>query len=186
MKSRLYYKLGLALLICSGALACTYAAYDVGVGHVWGTLLVSVGLGKRNPVVPALKETVVTAGNELTVAGHTQTLREVPPEVLEQRLAWAGIHLKDGWVSFAGQTLESVVAEFNQHNVRQLVIGEEGTRHLLVGGKFRVTDVNGFLAALAVTHGVKAVVVSRQPDGQSQVVVLSGGAPGSADARMAE
>jgi transmembrane sensor len=186
VKSRLYYKLALGLLIGSGVLACTYAAYDADVSHVWGTLLVGVGLGKRNSVAPAVKETIVAAGNELSVAGDTRTIREISQEELEQRLAWAAIHLKDGWVSFAGQTLESVVTEFNQHNARQLVIGDEGTRHLLVGGKFRVTDVDGFLAALAVTNGVKAIVVSRQPDGQSQVIELSGGTPGSGDPRMAQ
>lgn len=174
---RRYYKLALSLLIGSGLLACTYAAYDARlVGHVWGTILHSVGLGKGSAVP---KERVVAAVREIIISGDALAVRPVSSAELEQRLAWATIHLKDGWLSFAGQTLESVVAEFNQHNARQLVIGDEGTRRLRVGGKFRVTDIDGFLAALTVTHGVKAVV-SAQPGVQSEMIVLTGGQAGSA------
>jgi hypothetical protein len=173
---RRHYKLGIGLLIGSGLLACSYAAYDGGVSHIWGTLLLTVGFGKDTSRVT---ETRVEGGNELIVVGHTRTVRQVSPEELEQRLAWAAIHLQDGWMWFVGQTLESVVAEFNQHNARQLVIDEEGTRHLRVGGKFRVTDLDGFLAALEVTHGVK-VRVSSPPGTQFEVIALSGGHPGSA------
>ena len=157
-------------------LACTCAAYDVGVGHMWGTLLVAVGFGKKDP---ASKETIVTAGNQLSVDGSRVTVRQVPAVELSQRLAWAAIHLKDGWLSFEGQTLENVAAEFNMRNARQLVINDPETRQLRVGGKFRVTDVDGFLAALAITHGVKAVALP--PQGNSApVIMLSGGGPGSA------
>jgi ferric-dicitrate binding protein FerR (iron transport regulator) len=103
----------------------------------------------------------------------------VPPEVLSQRLAWARIHQRNGWIAFRGETLETVAAEFNRYNGRQLVMGDAATGHLLVGGKFRLTDVDGFLAALEVTHGVKAVV--SPPGGrQPAVIVLIGGVSGSA------
>jgi hypothetical protein len=169
------FKLALSLLIGSGVLACTCAAYDVDVGHLWGTLMQVVGVRQRIP----RQEVILTAGQELSVAGSTATLRYVPAEAVTQRLAWAGIRLKDGWVAFQGQTLESVIEELNRHNARQLVIGDHTVGRLRIGGKFRVTDVDGFLAALAVTHGVKAAV--SPPDSNTpQVIVLTGGGPGSA------
>jgi ferric-dicitrate binding protein FerR (iron transport regulator) len=171
----LHFKLGVSLLAGSGMLACTCAAYDVNVRQVWGTFLEAVGLAGKGS---ASKETIVEAGNELSVDGRKVSLRQVPPDVLAQRLAWAGIHLKDGWLSFEGQTLESVVAEFNRHNGRQLLIGDRATGQLRVGGKFRVSDLDGFIAALALTHGVKAVVSAPQGAGPA-TVLLHGGAAGS-------
>jgi len=173
---RSHIKLGLSLLVCSGALACTCAAYDVDVRHLCGRLLRAVGLGQGNL---APKETIVAAGNELSVAAHTVTLSHVPPDALAQRLAWAGIYLKDGWIWFQGQTLENVVAEFNRYNERQLMIGDGATGRLRVGGKFRVTDLDGFVAALAVPHGVKAIPATlggKTPG----VTILVGGGSGSA------
>jgi ferric-dicitrate binding protein FerR (iron transport regulator) len=143
---------------------------------MWGTLLGAVGLGKTSSDA---KETIVEAGQELSVDGDTRALKRVPPDAVAQRLAWAEIHLKDGWLSFRGQTLENVVAEFNQHNARQLIIGDVATGRLRVGGKFHVTDIDGFLGALAVTHGVRAVVYPPQGK-RAAVIVLTGGEAGSA------
>jgi ferric-dicitrate binding protein FerR (iron transport regulator) len=168
------FKLALNVLLGSGALACTCAAYDVDVVHFWGTLLQVVGLRHPFPT----REVVVGSGQELTVSGRTFTLRDVPAETVAQRLAWAGIRLRDGWVAFQGQTLESVVEEFNHHNARQLVIGDVAIRQLRIGGKFRVTDIDGFLAALAVTHGVRAL--RSPPGGNPDIIVLVRSASGSA------
>jgi len=167
----------MSLLISGGVLACTCAAYDVDVGHMWGAIRWAVGLGWRSTKSTS-KETIVTAGNELSVDGQTMTVKKMPPEALDRRLAWSRIQQKDGWIAFRGETLEIVAAEFNQHNGRQLVMGDAATAHLLVGGKFRVTDVDGFLSALEVTHGVKAVL--SPPRGRKpQVLVLIGGVSGS-------
>jgi len=173
---RSHLKPAVSLLICSGVLACTCAAYDVYVGQLWGTLLHAVGIRQRSEVAP---EIMVAAGHELSIHGRTHTLKQLPADELEQRLAWAGIHLKDGWLAFQGQTLENVVTEFNRHNDRQLVIGDVATGQLRVGGKFRVTDVDGFVAALAVTHGVRAIR-SAPAGNQPRVILLLAGSSGSA------
>jgi len=173
---RSHFKLGMSLILCSAVLACTCAAYDMDVWRMWATLRLRF---RPVPTDLVTKETIVAAGNELRVDRHRMTVTKVPPEVLSQRLAWARIHQKNGWIAFRGETLETVAAEFNRYNGRQLVIGDAATGHLLVGGKFRLTDVDGFLAALEVTHGVKAVV--SPPGGrQPAVIVLIGGVSGSA------
>lgn len=176
---RSHFKLGISLLICSGVLACTCAAYDVDVGHVWRALRRAVGFGPAS-VEAASKETMVTAGNELSFDGRRVTVRKVPRDAIDQRLAWTRIHQKDGWIAFRGETLETVAAEFNLHNGRQLVMGDAATGHLRVGGKFRVTDLDGFLSALEVTHGVKAVPSFPAGGRKPQVLVLIGGVSGSA------
>ena len=170
---RLRFKLGAGLLTGSVVLACTCAAYDVDVRHMWGTLLRVTGFGLA-PRGPVTNETIVTAGNELSVDGPRVTVTKVPPAGLAQRLAWSRIHLQGGWIAFQGETLETVAAEFNQHNGRRLVMGDAATANLRVGGKFHLTDLDGFLAALEVTHGVKAIPAptnGRKPP----VLVLIGG-----------
>jgi len=163
------FKLRMSLLTCGVVLACTCAAYDVNVRHMWGALLQVTGT----------KDTIVAAGNELSVDGRRMTVTKVPPDVLAQRLAWARIHLQSGWIAFQGETLETVAVEFNRHNGRQLVMGDAATAHLRVGGKFHLTDLDGFLAALEVTHGVKAIPAP--PNGREPpVLVLIGGESASA------
>jgi ferric-dicitrate binding protein FerR (iron transport regulator) len=167
------FKLGVSLLTCSAVLACTCAAYDVHVRHMWGALLRATGFALV-PRGPVAKETIVAAGNELSVEGRRVTVTKVPPDALAQRLAWARIHQKDGWIAFQGETLETVAAEFNRHNGRRLVMGDAATAQLRVGGKFHLTDLDGFLAALEVTHGVKAIPAP--PSGRKPpVLVLIGG-----------
>jgi transmembrane sensor len=146
------------------------------VWRMWATLRLRF---RPVPTDLVTKETIVAAGNELRVDRHRMTVTKVPPEVLSQRLAWARIHQKNGWIAFRGETLETVAAEFNRYNGRQLVMGDAATGHLLVGGKFRLTDLDGFLAALEVTHGIKAVV--SPPSGRRPAfIVLIGGVSGSA------
>jgi hypothetical protein len=171
---RSHFKLGVSLILGSAVLACTCAAYDVDVRHMWGTLLQAAGFGPA-PGDLVTKGTIsLAAGNELSVDGSRVTVKKVPSEELAQRLSWARIQQKDGWIAFRGETLETVAAEFNRHNDRQLVMGDAATGHLRVGGKFRLTDIDGFLAALQVTHGVKAIL-SPQNARNPAVVVLIGG-----------
>ena len=139
-------------------------------------LLQVVGLRSPEPTGRPAREIIVSAGDELSIAGNTQTLAHVPPDELERRLAWAGMYQQDGWLAFRGQSLESVATEFNRHNERQLRIGDPQIARLQVGGKFRVTDVDGFVAALGVTHGVKATV-SRSGTQFGAVITLTGGRP---------
>src|SRR5260370_31810700 len=88
------FKLGVSLLICSAVLACTCAAYDVDVRHMWGTLLRAAGFG-LTPKSPVTRETIVTAGNELSVDGRKVTVTKVSPDAMAQRSAWTPIHQND-------------------------------------------------------------------------------------------
>jgi hypothetical protein len=183
---RLLYQTLLALLLSGAAVACAYAALKIDFRQVVHGLMQAVGIrhgahGGNHP-----PEILVSAGNELTISGPLQTLKPIGPEEVARRLAWAGMYEQDGWLNFRGQSLEMVAAEFNRHNRRQLRIGDPRTGRLLVGGKFRVNDVEGFVAALGMTHGVRATLASSglagSGDPLGDVITLSGGnSPGSAE-----
>ena len=175
-----YQTLG-ALLLCGAAIACAYAALKIDYRQVVHGLLRVVGIqhGAHGGKPPA--EIIISAGNELTISGNLQSIRPIGPDELARRLAWAGMYEKDGWLNFRGQSLEMVAAEFNRHNRRQLRIGDPRTGALLVGGKFRVNDLEGFVAALGMTHGVRATLAGSS-DHFGDLITLSGGnSPGSAE-----
>jgi len=181
---RTCYQTLFALLLCGAAIACAYAALKIDYRQVVHGLLRAVGIqhgahGAHGGKRPA--EIIIAAGNELTISGNLQSIRPIGPDELARRLAWAGMYEKDGWLNFRGQSLEMVVAEFNRHNRRQLRIGDPRTGALLVGGKFRVNDLEGFVAALGMTHGVRATLAGSS-DHFGDLITLSGGnSPGSAE-----
>jgi transmembrane sensor len=98
-------------------------------------------------------------GDQWSISGNQVSVVRVSPEELSDRLAWAPVLPKAGSFEFHGETLQQAVAAFNRYNSRQLVVRDAATGRLRVGGKFRTTDVDGFVAALQVTHGVRAVRV---------------------------
>ncbi len=167
--------LGLTVLIMGGLVACTCLAVDVDVGQMLSGLLQVAGLRASEQTGRPSREIIVSAGYQLSIAGNTQTMASVPRDELASRLAWAGMYQQDGWLAFRGQSLQSVATEFNRHNERQLVIADPQTGRLQVGCKFRATDLEGFVAALGVTHGVKAIV-SRPGTQFGESITLTGGA----------
>jgi len=174
------YKPRLLLLIGGVAIACTCAALTVDFRQVVHGLLHAVGIPSRPAGGQHPAEIIVSAGNELTIDGRVERITPIAPEELARRLAWAGVYAAGGWLEFRGQTLETAIAEFNRHNKRQLRVADPQIGRLVIGGRYREDDVEAFLAALALTHGVKAV-----PGGPlGDVITLTGGnASGSAEIR---
>jgi hypothetical protein len=178
---RTCYQTLFALLLCGAAIACAYAALKIDFRQVAHGLLQAVGIHPGAPGGKQPLEVIISAGNELTISGNLQTIKPIGPEEVARRLAWAGMYERDGWLNFRGQSLEMVAAEFNRYNRRQLRIGDPRTAALLVGGKFRVNDLEGFVAALGMTHGVRATLAG-SGDHFGDVITLSGGNfPGSAE-----
>ncbi len=70
---------------------------------------------------------------------------------IERSTAWRSVRLE-----FADVPLSAVVAEFNLRNQRQLVIADEATGQLLVGGSFRADNVDAFVRLLEKTFGISA------------------------------
>ena len=70
---------------------------------------------------------------------------------LVRRLSW-----QRGELAFKKETLAHIVAEFNRYNRRQLVIGDPSIEDLEVGGNFKATDLDSFVAAVTRSLNVRA------------------------------
>ncbi len=88
----------------------------------------------------------LAAGVEAVVQVH-----EVTPAEIDRALSWQGLRLE-----FVDMPLGDVVNEFNRYNTRKLVVREEATRHILVGGNFRADNVETFVRLLDSSFGVSA------------------------------
>ena len=84
-------------------------------------------------------------------------LRDLNPAEIARRLEWTNGHL-----TFAGETLAEAAAEFNRYNARKLVIADRAISFIPIGGKFLVSDVQSFVAALRPL-GVRAVGADKNP-----------------------
>jgi ferric-dicitrate binding protein FerR (iron transport regulator) len=177
---RTRYQTGLLLLIGGGAIACACAALKVDFRQVVHGLLHGVGVRAGYASPQHSREIVIGAGNELTIDGGVQRITPIAPDEVDRRLAWAGMYDNGGWLNFRGQSLEVVVAEFNRHNQRKLRVADAQTGHLLVGGSFRDDDLDGFVAALALTHGVRATRSGTNGSLGDEIVLEGGHSAGSA------
>lgn len=72
---------------------------------------------------------------------------------ITRELAW-----RDGKVAFAGETLAQAADELNRYNREKVVIADDQTAAIHVGGYFRATDPAGFARALEKSFPVVAEV----------------------------
>jgi len=78
----------------------------------------------------------------------------IAPEDLARKTTWLA-----GALSFRGDTLENAVAEFNRYNRKQIEISDPTIAKREIGGVFRATDPDSFVAALHVMIGIEAVTI---------------------------
>jgi transmembrane sensor len=97
---------------------------------------------------------LLEAGQEAEVPGSaspdTLVVRRIPANELARRLAW-----RNGDALFTGQTLAEAAAHFNRYNARQILIDDPQIASRRIGGRFRVGDVDGFVATLREAFGVQ-------------------------------
>lgn len=104
-------------------------------------------------------ETVLDAGERLKVAldGLPAPVRAPPvveklaPSVVREHLAW-----QEAWLVFAETPLRDAVDQFNARNGVRLVIEDAALGEMLIGGTFRVENVDGFVRLLEASSDVHA------------------------------
>ena len=89
------------------------------------------------------KDVTLTANEKARIAPHGVALERLDEAEMQRRLQWT-----TGYLSFSGETLEEVVAEFNRYNEQRLVVEDRAIRNLRIGGNYQSTDPEGFVAAL--------------------------------------
>jgi len=112
----------------------------------------------ETPAVEARELSILEAG-EQGVAQHpgqaserwTISLSRFTPDQIERALAWRGPRLE-----FVDLPLAAVVAEFNRYAPRKLVVGDDATAAIRVGGNFRADRPESFLRALEVGFNISA------------------------------
>jgi transmembrane sensor len=88
-------------------------------------------------------------------AGHLE-IRNINAAEVARRLAW-----QSGTISFQGESLADAISEFNRYNSRRLELDDPELGKLRVGGDFRTTDIDSFVAALHASFGLAAVPDAR-------------------------
>jgi transmembrane sensor len=99
--------------------------------------------------------------------------RTLPLETLTHKLAW-----KDHWLWFSDETLAEAVERFNSYNTEQLVIADPRLNTMSLGGRFRPTEPDSFVASLQRVFDVRVVRIAASSAGR-QLVYLDGRCAGS-------
>jgi len=111
--------------------------------------------GASDTPVPARADQTLGAGQSLVLApdapSSAWTVVSYSAQIIAEKLAW-----RDDLVDFRGTPLSEVILEFNHRNHTQLVIADAELARRPIKGSLRLTNLEGFLELLAVTHGVQA------------------------------
>jgi len=101
----------------------------------------------------ASDSTELRAGEAASVdASGLYGKKTLPPDTLAHKLAW-----KDDWLWFSDETLAEAVERFNSYNMEQLVIADPRLNGMSLGGRFRPTEPDSFIASLQRVFDVRAV-----------------------------
>jgi transmembrane sensor len=95
----------------------------------------------------------VSAGESIAMNSTTVLARaQLPPATLKRRTAWT-----DGWLWFFKDPLPRAVAEFNRYHREQLVLVDPALAAIEIGGRFRSSDLDSFIATLEHAFDVRAL-----------------------------
>jgi transmembrane sensor len=95
---------------------------------------------------------IVSAGESVALNATAVLARAtLSASTLKRRTAWTG-----GWIWFFKDPLPEAVAEFNRYHRQQLVLVDPALASLEIGGRFRSTDLDSFVATLEHSFDVRA------------------------------
>ena len=116
----------------------------------------------------------VWAADPANTASTAELVESVTPADtttdIASRRAPASFDEETGILTFDRERLASVVAECNRHNEQQLVIADEATGDIEIGGRLNLTDLPSLLARLRAALQVQASVQSSGTGAQRLVL----------------
>jgi transmembrane sensor len=83
------------------------------------------------------------AGSKATTHKGEIAIEQVGLPEVERSLSW-----RDGFIEFKETPLPEAVAEFNRYSVKRIEIDDPSITSIRIGGRFRCTDTDAFLALL--------------------------------------
>lgn len=111
---------------------------------------VAVVDGKVRVEQPSAKPAIVTRGDMVVARGPSVLVAARSVEKVEDELSW-----RQGVLVFDRSTLRDAVAEFNRYNRKKLVIEDEATAALRIGGNFEAANVEAFGRLLHEAFGLE-------------------------------
>jgi transmembrane sensor len=87
--------------------------------------------------------TELTAGDKISTHGGEMTVERLDVDDVERAISW-----REGYLEFQETPLPQVVAEFNRYRTQKIEIDDPRIQSIRIGGRFRCTDANAFLALL--------------------------------------
>jgi len=151
----------------AGSVHVTGTAFDVNsepgcalrVTVAEGTVLVRPALGEG---APSSAPVSLAAGDLLQSAPSGLSVRRLAPDALEARLAW-----RQGRAVFDDTPLREALSQFSQYHGRGLS-ATPGAAALRLGGRYSLSDLEGFLASL---EEILPVHVTRDLNGSVRVAL---------------
>jgi transmembrane sensor len=95
--------------------------------------------------------TELAAGGEISTRGGEMVVAKLDVNDVERALSWS-----QGYLEFQDTPLPHAVAEFNRYRTQKIDIDDPSLNSIRIGGRFRCTDANAFLAL--VQQGFPVVV----------------------------
>ena len=106
--------------------------------------------GKARGGVPATAAATVAANHAVLLTGTSEVMRPLSQADADFLAGWQNEEMV-----FAGETLETAVAEYNRYLPRKIYIADPSIAGLHLGGRFTTRDPQAFLAAVHQGFGVK-------------------------------
>lgn len=106
--------------------------------------------------------TMLPAGSMAVVQDNRVLVHTMPLDDAQRLLDW-----RNGLLEFRDTSLAQAAAEFNRHNVRQLVVADASAGALTITGTFRWDNTEGFVRLLEAGFPVRAEI------GEQRIVVRS-------------
>ena len=107
--------------------------------------------GEEPDIVDSSALAVVPVGHEASIDEAGAKVAELPAAALSSRLSW-----QEGYVTFAGETLEEVVREVSRYTELRIIIEDEELRSIRFGGIFRTGDVDALFNSLQTGFDISA------------------------------
>lgn len=134
------------------------ASLDTGSNAVGSTEITETNADGSAEILPRY-----IVSPEMLAAGQSATIRDSEPgagavgvvdvigtpEDVSRRLAW-----RDGILMFAGEPLESVVAEINRYTTVSIVVEDPDVRAIRIGGRFPIGETEAMLDSLETNFGL--------------------------------
>jgi transmembrane sensor len=122
-----------------------------------GTIAIDGGrrpaAGVRYPREPSPFSLTAYTGELISMNSTTVLTRShLAAPTLKRRTAWT-----DGWLWFSKEPLPEAVAEFNRYHRQRLVLVDPALASLEIGGRFRSSDLDSFIATLEHSFDVRSM-----------------------------